>query len=318
MRGRLPACIAAVLPLMAACSQLGGETAACSGPEATQLVGDILRDSVQDATRETLGERSEPGTYSTSRIRATVGQLRFAIADARTTKDDPDSTKYFCTGLLKVSVPVDVVQSASRARSAAELSSLAALADENGLERAANAFTREIEYSLQPTDEGDKIYAETDVNEQLVGFLSEVLASHLLSSKIEQQALAQSRVEAEERALAAQAERESASALTEQKQAVLGEVRAENSLARQTIDAIWTSVPKESWGPILELQRAWVRRKDADCKVEAASASIDPAEKEAARLRCDTRLTVQRISWLRQNQPALETEMDSEPEVATF
>jgi uncharacterized protein YecT (DUF1311 family) len=46
------------------------------------------------------------------------------------------------------------------------------------------------------------------------------------------------------------------------------------------------------------MQRAWVRKKTADCNIEAAGASTEALPKEAARLRCDTRLTTTRISEL--------------------
>ncbi len=298
----------AALPLAVGCANLGGGgPAQCAGPDAESLLGDIFRDAIEDATRTALGERGE-GSYSGSKIRATVGQLKFGLLDVRTTKDDPDSTKQFCNAALKVTVPLPVLQDAERALSSVQIGTINTLADQNDVERRANAFQKEIEYSVQPTDEGDKVFAETETDEKLVNFYGQLMAAHLLSDKLQQQAAENSRQEAEARAAEAQTMRETQLAADEQKQAVLGEVKAENDLARQTINALWTSVPQGGWGDIGPLQKAWVRRKEADCKVEAASASIDPAEKEAARLRCDTRMTYDRVQWLRQRRPQFEAE----------
>jgi uncharacterized protein YecT (DUF1311 family) len=49
---------------------------------------------------------------------------------------------------------------------------------------------------------------------------------------------------------------------------------------------------------LLPLERAWIRKKDADCAVESAAASIESMAKETARLICDTRITKDRIGWL--------------------
>jgi uncharacterized protein YecT (DUF1311 family) len=297
----------AALPLAIGCANVGGGSSQCAGADAEGLIGDIFREAIEDSTRAALGERGE-GSYSASKIRATVGQLKFGLLDVRTTKDDPDSTKQFCNAALKVTVPLPILQDAERALSSGQTVSISTLADQNDLDRKANAFQKDIEYSVQPTDEGDKVYAETETDEKLVNFYGQLMAAHLLSDKLQQQAAEQSRQEAEARAAEAQAQRETQLAADEQRQAVLGEVKAENDLARQTINALWTSVPQGGWGDIGALQKAWVRRKEADCKVEAAAASIDPAEKEAARLRCDTRMTYDRIQWLRQRRPNFEVE----------
>ena len=69
---------------------------------------------------------------------------------------------------------------------------------------------------------------------------------------------------------------------------------------RGTTNAVWQGIPAESRARLLDLQKAWVRKKDADCRVEAASASADPTETQVARLKCDTRMQGERANWLRQ------------------
>ncbi|MFM8376996.1 MAG: lysozyme inhibitor LprI family protein, partial [Phenylobacterium sp.] len=102
----------------------------------------------------------------------------------------------------------------------------------------------------------------------------------------------------------AQAAQEAAAAAETAKQteaaqkADLEMATAENKLANQQINTIWKSLPEEARSQLLELQRAWVRKKTADCNIEAAGVSTEAMPKEAARLRCDTRLTMERISEL--------------------
>lgn len=66
----------------------------------------------------------------------------------------------------------------------------------------------------------------------------------------------------------------------------------------QTIAAVWKSLSPGTRARLLPQQKAWIRKKDADCRVEAASASTDPAEMEVARLACATRAEQERTTWL--------------------
>jgi uncharacterized protein YecT (DUF1311 family) len=96
----------------------------------------------------------------------------------------------------------------------------------------------------------------------------------------------------------AAAEAETAKQTEAAQKADLDMAAAENKLANQQINAVWKALPEDARSQLLELQRAWVRKKTADCNIEAAGVSTEVVPKEAARLRCDTRLTTTRISEL--------------------
>lgn len=99
---------------------------------------------------------------------------------------------------------------------------------------------------------------------------------------------------------------ESESAQTQtpaQKQAAHDKAAADNKLSTQGIMAAWNAIETSTRADILPQQRAWIKSKDANCSVEAASASLDQTEQETARLRCDTDANRSRIEWLKKYLP---------------
>jgi uncharacterized protein YecT (DUF1311 family) len=279
------------------CSHVSAD---CSSADAQAATIAVIKDQLEKATRDRIDQTTAHEQVLTSKIRATISQLKLLLTDIRTSKKDPNSTKRFCTAHLKVTFPDAVIQDASAAREAAKASTIAQLADQSDIEREANAFVSTIDFDVQPTDEGDKVYSEIETPKGRFNFHAELLASHLLRSLIESAKTAeQQAAEAEKRKQqAAQAEEQAAR--NQQAQADLDQAKAENKLAVQSINAIWAAIPRPMRARLGDLQRAWVRKKNADCVLAAASASVDPLPKEAARLRCDTREQQERSSYLRQ------------------
>lgn len=88
-----------------------------------------------------------------------------------------------------------------------------------------------------------------------------------------------------------------------QRQAEHDKAVADNKLSTQGITAAWNAIETSTRADILPQQRAWIKSKDANCSVEAASASLDHTEQETARLKCDTEANRSRIEWLKQYLP---------------
>lgn len=173
--------------LAASCSQ---EPVECAASAATAPVVEILKENVELQIREKIGGEGEAGLISSSKIRAALGQLNFLIEDVRTSSQDPNSTKRFCSATLRIRFPVEVIKDAEAARSTAELGGLTELADEHDIERRADSFSSDIEFSIQPTDDGSKVFAETETGTTMLNFASEVLVSALMRSTVEQLARA--------------------------------------------------------------------------------------------------------------------------------
>ncbi|HYI40610.1 MAG TPA: lysozyme inhibitor LprI family protein [Allosphingosinicella sp.] len=284
--------LAALLPLVANCDSLAKPSLTCTDEDAVATTLQVVNNKVEKQVRNALERDDGTAVVGVAKIRATLKQLRLSIQDIRTSKEDPNSTKKFCTGRFKVVVPAEVLEDAEKGRELAEQGSVADLAEQQNFEAEANAFTSDISYDVQPTDEGDKVYAQVEDGDNVYSFVSGVVASHLARKALENEKAQQ------QQALAAQ-QQEEASALADQRAATLGEAKAENQLAEQTINTVWSNIPSETRSSLLPLQRAWIKKRTADCRIEAAANSTDPQEREASRLRCDTRLTYDRANQLR-------------------
>lgn len=278
------------LSLLGACNKMPVQ---CTSEGSQAPVIDIIKEELERTISSNLRDGDETHAISKSKIRAAISKLVISIEDIRTVKEDPNSTKRFCAGTLKVRFPGQLISDADKARETAEADSVADLADRNDIDREADTFTSAIDFNVQKTDDGSKIFAETGTGNRLVGFSAEVVAASLLRPSIEN-------AQQEQQALEQQQTAQQNAALLEQRQANLESARVENKLAVQRIGALWQSLPVPTRTRLLPLQRAWIRKKDADCRVEAASSSVDPTEMAVARLVCDTRVTQQRSDQIEQ------------------
>lgn len=282
--------LAPVALLASGCSQITGASNSCSGGDASAVTLDIVREQIRKLVAQT-GDDSP--ALSKSKIRATVRQLALTLEDVRTTKDDPNSTKQFCTGTLKLVTPPSMVDDANQTREMAGLTTLDDLAENANVEANANAFSADLEFNVQPTDAGDKIYAQVESGGEAIAFFAEVIQSHLLKSAVTNARAEQDRITAEQQSAEAAASRE-------QWAASMDEAKAENKLAIESITAIWKAIPGDSRSRMLSVQRAWIRRKDATCRVEASTDASSEEQMELSRLRCDTREQNARAGELRQ------------------
>lgn len=269
-----------------ACSNLTGSAASCAGADAAAVTLDIVRDVIIKQASET---DSEAPALSKSKIRASVQQLGLSLVDVRTTKDDPNSTKQFCTGRIKLVAPAEMLTDANEARQMAGLVSVEEMADNANVEAQANSFFADVDFNVQPTDDGEKIYAQLENGDEAIAFFAELVQAHLLKSSVADAKAEQDRIAAEQRA-------------AEQSQQALDleEAQAENKLAIETINAVWREIPADVRSRLLDSQRAWQKRKDAACRLEAASSATTEHDMSIARLRCDTREQQSRSQALRQ------------------
>ncbi|AWM77169.1 lysozyme inhibitor LprI family protein [Phenylobacterium parvum] len=285
---------ATILPVLAIGALLSGCGAAatdCASQASRDVITSIVREQVEKAAEAGLAAEDGTKLASASKIRATVAELKVLIEDIRTTKKDPDSTKRFCAGTARVVVPLSMIQDADQTRKLLDMSTVDNLLEQAGLKRSADSVTFDLEFSVQPTDKRDKIYGEVEGAAPMFTALGEVVGAHLARREIEGASQAQA-------AEMAAAEAETAKQTEAAQKADLDLATAENKLANQQINTLWKNLPEAARSQLLELQRAWVRKKTADCNIEASGVSTEAMPKEAARLRCDTRLTMERISEL--------------------
>lgn len=261
----------------------------CLDPAGQTTAIDAVREAVEKYVLK-AAENMEGGSQPTgSKIRATLGLLKFVFEDVRTTKEDPDSSKKFCTGHLKVSFPEQILKDADAVFSLMGEETLGKRADKEGIRKDANAIVFDADFNVQPTDDGKKVYAEVENPDTITHMIGDIVGGHLLRKPVEQANRTRIDQEAAEQQQAEQAQ-------TDQREAVYEEAKATNDLATQGINASWNALPSEVRQRVLPMQRAWIKRKDAECKIEAANTSTDPTEREAARLQCQARFNNQRAN----------------------
>lgn len=271
---------------------LGGPAAGtCLSEDSQAVIIDLVREEVEKRAARDLrdGDRQ---IASMANLRASLALIQLAIEDVRTSKEDPDSSRKFCAGSFKAVFPAAMIADAEKSYELIGAGTIETLADQYGVERSADTFTYDLDFSVQPTDDGKKIYGEIEQPDSLVNFLAEMVVAHLASGEIQ-------RVKTAEAQAAAEQDRLNLEAQTAQRQAVLSEARTEYDLSRQTLTAMWDAMPKDAQDQLTANQTAWNQRKRADCNLEAAQYSTEPTEREAARMRCDARMTRERVSALR-------------------
>jgi uncharacterized protein YecT (DUF1311 family) len=279
---------AAIAALLSGCGVAGAD---CASEASQEVILSILREQVGKAAEADLEAEDGTRLAGSSRIGATVAELKMTLEDIRTTKKDPDSTKRFCAGTARIVAPLTMIQDADQTRKLLDMGDVDSLFEQAGLKRSADALSFDIEYSVQPTDKRDKIYGEVDGAGFQLTALGQLVGAHLARREIEGATQAKA---AQDAAAAAETARQVQAA----QQADLDLSAAENKLAAQKINALWRALPDDTRSQLLELQRAWVRKKAADCDIEAAGASAEAVPREAARLRCDTRMTLARFDEL--------------------
>jgi uncharacterized protein YecT (DUF1311 family) len=279
---------AAIAALLSGCGVAGAD---CASEASQQVILSILREQVGKAAEADLEAEDGTRLAGSSRIGATVAELKMTLEDIRTTKKDPDSTKRFCAGTARIVAPLTMIQDADQTRKLLDMGDVDSLFEQAGLKRSADALSFDIEYSVQPTDKRDKIYGEVEGAGFQLTALGQLVGAHLARREIEGATQAKA---AQDAAAAAETARQVQAA----QQADLDLSAAENKLAAQKINALWRALPDDTRSQLLELQRAWVRKKAADCDIEAAGASAEAVPREAARLRCDTRMTLARFDEL--------------------
>ena len=225
-------------------------------------------------------------------VKATLRKMPITIEGIRTLEKDPNSTKVFCEGLIKISPSVELLKSLKEAGF-----KISDIAKRESFEQSANSFVKSIEYNVQPTDDGKDFFVEVSAAKSLFGFIDQMLYISILDPIIRNRVIELRQVEESGRQ-----QLDSEKLLNEQKQvqieSALATAKYENALATQTINELWKNYATDDKKLILEAQRDWIKKKEFDCKVGAASNTTDVNEKEIIRLNCDTKATNLRVDEL--------------------
>ena len=272
-------------------SGCGQASVSCSDEDAKSALEAAIRENLEEVAIEQATGEDGSRSISNSTIRASIAKIKLVIENIRTTKEDPDSTKRFCTGSLKIVFSTKTFADASKARELVGLSDVEKMADAADIEKGADYLKGDLDYNVQPTDDGKKIYAEFENADDKLQVFGEVVAASLLKSSIETQVRNQQ--EQEEFAI-----KEQEVAINMEKSANLQQASEAAKSADQALNVAWQSLAPDTRKQLLAQQRIWIKQKDASCKVRGLQSSTDASDQKIAEILCKAELSNQRTNQL--------------------
>lgn len=263
----------------------------CDNEAAKKLVVESFSKVVSDAATERVKSliENENITIDMGKLRSTLQQVTFNVTNVRSNNSDPNSNKQYCVTEFIVKLPEQLVKDADAAREIygeSNVTQSAVLAD---LSFEMNQLKKDIDYLVQPTDSGDKVFVTLENSEALAYFVRDIAVDSLIKNA------RQNAVEvAKQEALQAVADQEATA--KEYQSVLVDEAKAKVDAANENLNLVWNATTKEIRDQLLDEQRIWLKKRELECKLE--STNVDNSE--VARLNCEATMTNQRVNELRQ------------------
>jgi hypothetical protein len=109
--------------------------------------------AMQDTIRKSFEDKAKTEGLSVSEARAFYSQLKITVDQVRTTKNDPSSTKKFCSGRINISIPVPILQKLEEKYKKANSSELRKAIEDGRWEVNANVISTGSDFDVQPSDD---------------------------------------------------------------------------------------------------------------------------------------------------------------------
>lgn len=295
----------------------------CNSEDSKTLVRDLLQQQLNEQGMAQLRNLIQQGETNpgASALRAAANQIQIQIDDVRTSRNDPQSSKKFCAAQLTLTLPPNLLNDANQSRQYSQSNSVQDSAVLNNLNLDGTRMRHELEYAIQPTDDGKKIYAEVSNSAALTQFVSEILVDALRKPALQASALAEQQ-QAQQEASAAAAEAAAAAAAAAQQSAQQqadqaayqglqqAEVQQQLNTANKQMNLVWQATSRWVRSQLLADQRVWLKKRELECRLNSAEAA--PDQQELQRLRCEAQATQQRIPTLRSQIESLEAQQPAE------
>lgn len=295
-------------------------TAECNDEQSRQLVAEVLNKNLNQTGLASIKEMIGNGEADLDlvKFKALVQQIKFELVDVRTNRADQATTKKFCQASLNVSIPSNTLNDANAARAIYQEMDLQKLAILSDIELTGSSIHYQLEYSVQPTDDGQKIYAEVQNAESALDFVNRVildalqkpirLAEQRETYQSEQQyALQEQQLAAEQAAMEAQQSAERQANQQAYQSLQQQEAAQHLSTANNKLNAVWNSTTKTVRDQLLAEQRIWLKKRELECRLNSEDAQ--PDMRETTRMRCESEATNQRIGVLQQLIARAEAEL---------
>ena len=268
-----------------------GSSVKCDNETAKQLVIESFSKTVGDVAALRVKELvdNENITIDMGKLRSTLQQITFNVNDIRTNNSDPNSNKQYCVTEFVVKIPDQMIKDADAARAIYDENNVAQSAILSDLSFEANQLKKEIEYLVQPTDDGKKVYVTLENPDALAYFVRDIAVDSLV--KTARQNAAEVAKQEEIKRIAEE------SAVAEEYQSVLlSEAQSNLDKANANLNLVWNATTKEVRDQLLAEQKIWLKKRDLECKLESSNTE----NPEVFRLNCETSMTNERTNELRQ------------------
>ena len=268
-----------------------GRSVKCDNETAKQLVVESFSKSLSDQSAARVKDliTNENISIDMGKLRSALKQITFNVNDVRTNNSDPNSQKEYCITQFVVNIPSQMVKDADAARSVYDETNIAQAAVLADLTFEANQFKKELEYSVQPTDDNKKVYVVVENPDALALFVRDIAVDSLLKNA------RQNAVEVAKQAALEQANEEQANA-QEYQSLLIAEAQASLDKANENLNLVWNSTTKDIRNMLLDEQKLWLKKRKLECKIS----SSDADNPEVYRINCETNMTTQRTNELRQ------------------
>lgn len=293
MKLKLLALISCALSL-SGCDQvqsITGQSVKCDNETAKQLVVESFSKTVSEVASQRVKEliASENITIDMGKLRSTLQQITFNVSDVRTNNSDPNSKKQYCVTQFVVKIPDQMVKDADAARAVYDENNIAQAAVLSDLSFETNQLKKEIEYLVQPTDDGKKVYVTLENPDVLAYFVRDIAVDSLLKTT------RQNAVEvAKQEEIKRISEQEAAA--QEYQSVLLLEAKTSLDQANENLNLVWNATSKEIRAQLLDEQKIWLKKRELECKLS----SNETDNPQLHRFNCEANMTTQRTSELRQ------------------
>lgn len=175
---------------MLAITGCSSNDADCSDAFAAEIIGDEVKAMVS-STLAALGSRGIGGPqFSREKIDEQVALFEVSIDGIRTTAKDKDINKNSCSGSLVFSFPEDNLAKAETGTRHPNILNLDMVhtgskdfgraAAQAGLEYQRSSIAMPVDYSVQPSDDGEELFVSFTNLKPVAGWISKVASSSLM------------------------------------------------------------------------------------------------------------------------------------------
>lgn len=291
---------------LASCDKLGlASSVECGSEDSQKLVIETVKNELSKKSLTQLKELLNEGItgINVSKVRALNDQITYSLTDVRTSHNDAQSKKKLCVAVLNAKVNPNILNEANASRSIVDDNTIQDFALMSDIPFEQGKLSYNLEYSVQPTDDGKKIYTEISNADLGINFLSQVIKDILLKPLRQHQQMEQAQENLQEASASAMAAAEAAAEAAQYEsdqeayiQLQLDDAQKNLDKANEKLNLVWGALPKATRNQILDNQRSWLKKRELECRLS----SVDADNKELERRQCETRLTNQRTNELQQ------------------